>query len=154
MGTSLEKVVLRKTRLKFPMKKSDKLSLTSGRCQQVTDRFVMLYCWRSCPAEVARTLWRVDIMMGPILSGQTSYTIDLPIVTEVGMDSRKSDRSHVRCKSDGSHVRCKSDRNYVCCKVRRLLPTSIFDSQSRGNLFLLLHLFFSFCCLFLYLDDE
>ena len=27
---------------------------------------------RSCPAEVARTLWRGDIKVGPILSGQTS----------------------------------------------------------------------------------
>ena len=49
------------------------MNYTSYRCQQATDRFVRLYCWRSCPAEFARTLWRGDIKVGPILSGQTSY---------------------------------------------------------------------------------
>ena len=43
------------------------------RCQQATDRFVRLYCWRSCPAEVTRTLWRWNIKVGPIISGQISY---------------------------------------------------------------------------------
>ena len=54
------------------------------------------------------------------------YTIDLPIVTAVGVDSRKIDGSHVRCKSDGSHVRCKNDGNHVRSEIYDpLLPRSI-----------------------------
>ena len=42
----------------FVNKDTLRMNYTSGRCQQTTDRFVRLYCRRSCPAEVARTLAR------------------------------------------------------------------------------------------------
>ena len=58
----------------FVNKNTLRMNYTSGRCQQATYRFVRLYCWRSCPAEVATTLWRRDIKVGPILSGPTLYT--------------------------------------------------------------------------------
>ena len=66
--------VTKSTELKssFVNKDTMRMNHTSGRCQQATDRFVRLYCWRLCPAEVTRTLWRGDIKVGPILSGQTS----------------------------------------------------------------------------------
>ena len=56
---------------------------TSGRFQQATVRFVRLYCWRLCSEEVARTLWRGDIKVGPILS-----VFKAPITRAPWLDAR------------------------------------------------------------------
>ena len=72
---------IRRTENTFVNKDTLRMNCTSGRCQQANHRFLRLYCWRSCPAEVAQTLWRGDIKVGPILSGHTSCIVCLRLET-------------------------------------------------------------------------
>ena len=68
---------IRRTKNSFVNKDTLRMNYTSGRYQQATDRFVRLYCWRSCPAEFARTPWYGDIKVGPISDGTSNENIDV-----------------------------------------------------------------------------